>query len=462
MVTVKKKKTINYNFSQKHKDYIKRTADNMFNFAEGAVRAGKTVDHVYAFAHELKTSKDKFHLATGSTEANAKLNIGDCNGYGLEYYFRGQCRWGKYKGNECLIIKGHSTKYKERVVIFAGAAKADSYKKIRGNSYGMWIATEINLHHDMTIKEAFNRTIAADKRKIFWDLNPDNPNAFIYTDYIDNYAKKNEEGTLLGGYNYEHFTIDDNITIPEERKELIKSQYDTESIWYKRDILGQRCIAEGLIYRIFANEMNDKEKKEKRFVLLKDKLPRFQEINFAIDFGGSGSGHAFVATGITQGYKQLVILSSERWIEGKNCNEVDPDQLGQLFVDFYKRVKETYGHLGPIEHIYGDSAEQVLIRGIRTALEKNRIYTTIRNARKAVIVDRIRCTQILMKQGRFFVTEDCKTLVSAFNTAIWNPKNITEDERLDDGTSDIDSLDAFEYTFEKDMKRLIDASQYIK
>jgi PBSX family phage terminase large subunit len=460
MVTVKKKKTIHYNFSQKHKDYIKRTSENMFNFAEGAVRAGKTVDHVYAFAHELKSTKDKFHLATGSTEANAKLNIGDCNGYGLEYYFRGQCRWGKYKGNECLIIKGHSTGYKERVVIFAGGAKADSFKKIRGNSYGMWIATEINLHHDMTIKEAFNRTIAADKRKIFWDLNPDNPNSFIYKDYIDNYDQKNKEGTLLGGYNYEHFTIDDNINIPDERKELIKSQYDKESIWYKRDILGQRCIAEGLIYRIFANEMNDKERKEKRFVLSKDKLPRFQELNIGVDFGGSGSGHAFTLTGITPAYKQLVTLSSERWLEGTNCNEVDSDKLGQLLVDFVKRTKETYGHLGNVEHIYCDSAEQVLIRSLKAALQKAGIYITVRNAMKSEINDRIRCVQILMQQGRFFVTEDCKTLIEALNTAIWNPKNIVNDERLDDGSSDVDSLDSFEYTFEKSMKRLMDANNY--
>lgn len=54
---------------------------------------------------------------------------------------------------------------------------ASSYKSIRGNSYGMWIGTEINLHHKSFVQEAFNRSIAADKRKIWWDLNPDNPKA---------------------------------------------------------------------------------------------------------------------------------------------------------------------------------------------------------------------------------------------------------------------------------------------
>ena len=170
MAKITKKKTILFNFGEKHIDYIRRCTDCTYNMAEGAVRAGKTVDNVYAFAHELKTTKDRIHLATGSTVANAKLNIGDANGFGLEYIFRGQSHWGKYKDNDCLYIKGPSTKNRQRIVIFAGGAKADSFKKIRGNSYGMWIATEINLHHESTIKEAFNRQLAANKRKIFWEI----------------------------------------------------------------------------------------------------------------------------------------------------------------------------------------------------------------------------------------------------------------------------------------------------
>lgn len=161
-----RKKTLPFAFSAKHVEYIRRCEGNQINVAEGAVRAGKTVDNVFAFAHELKTTPDKIHLATGSTAANAKLNIGDANGFGLEHIFRGQSRWGKYKGNDCLTIKGPDTGYRTRIVIFAGGALASSFKKIRGNSYGMWIATEINLHHDNTIKEAFNRQLAAKRRKI--------------------------------------------------------------------------------------------------------------------------------------------------------------------------------------------------------------------------------------------------------------------------------------------------------
>lgn len=50
---VTKKKTILYRFSEKHKEYIRRCRECSYNVAEGAVRAGKTVDNVFAFAHEL-------------------------------------------------------------------------------------------------------------------------------------------------------------------------------------------------------------------------------------------------------------------------------------------------------------------------------------------------------------------------------------------------------------------------
>ncbi|HFL2526778.1 TPA: PBSX family phage terminase large subunit [Clostridioides difficile] len=437
-MAVTKKKTIPFRFGDKHKEYIKKCAINTYNIAEGAVRAGKTVDNVFAFAHEIKVSKDKIHLATGSTSANAKLNIGDANGFGLEYIFRGQCHWGKFKGNECLYVKGISTKHKQKIVIFAGGAKADSYKKIRGNSYGMWIATEINLHHDNTIKEAFNRIIASTNRKIFWDLNPDNPNSPIYKEYIDSYMKKDREGTLLGGYNYQHFTIHDNITVSDERKRAIISQYDEGSIWYKRDILGQRCVAEGLIYEYFAN--NKEQFKT-------ETIDPLMDVIVGVDFGGNKSYHAFVATGITYNYKKVIALASER-----PSADTSPDELNALLINFIKKVINLHGK---VDCIYCDSAEQVLIRGIKNAVEKENLNVSVRNALKSPINDRIRLTDLLISQGRFEYTRYSETLVSALCGAVWDSKETNEDVRLDDGSSDIDSLDAFEYTIERYLKKFI-------
>lgn len=450
---IRKKKTIPFNFSGKHKKYIRECRRCMYNVAEGAVRAGKTVDNVFALAHELKSTKDRIHLATGSTVGNAKLNIGDANGFGLEWIFRGQCHWGKYKDNEALFIKGPATGGRQRIIIFAGGGKEDSYKKIRGNSYGMWIATEINLHHEKTIREAFNRTIAADKRKIFWDLNPDNPRALIYTRYIDKYARQAEEGGLLGGYNYMHCTLFDNINLSKERIREIESQYTPGSIWYQQDIEGKRVTAQGLIYRQFAEDTNGCLFHFRRA----EKPKNIMEIILGIDFGGSGSGHAFAATAITRGYQDVISLASERHAcmdDSGNQIEIDPEQLGQLFVDFCLKVINLYGY---ITVVYCDSAEQTLILGIKAALRKAGLgWIRVENALKEVINNRIRLTTRLMAQGRYGYMELMNdSLVSAFCNAVWDPDVITENVRLDDGTSDIDSLDAFEYTVERYISRLI-------
>lgn len=451
-----KKQTLSYMFSEKHKEYIRRCVSCEFNVAEGAVRAGKTVDNVYAFAHELKTTPDRIHLATGSTVGNAKLNIGDCNGLGLEHIFRGQCHWGKYKDNEALYIKGPATKFCQKIIIFAGAAKADSYKKIRGNSYGMWIATEINLHHDNTIKEALNRQLAAKHLRVFWDLNPDNPNATIYTEYIDRYMKQAEEGNFPGGYNYMHCTLYDNMTISDERKKEIESRYDPTSIWYMRDIKGMRVVASGLIYRRFADDTSTKQ-----FAFRLDKKPTdLMEIILGIDFGGSGSGHAFTATAITRGYGAVIGLASE-WIACKdkqgNQIEIDPEQLGSMFCDFCRKIINRYGY---ITTVYADSAEQTLIAGIRSSLRRNGLgWIRVENALKTEINDRINALVMLMAQGRFFyVGKECASLVTALCIAVWDPNEVTKNVRLDDGTSDIDSLDSFEYTFERSISMLIRCS----
>ncbi|WP_219716088.1 hypothetical protein [Clostridioides difficile] len=77
------------------------------------------------------------------------------------------------------------------------------------------------------------------------------------------------------------------------------------------------------------------------------------------------------------------------------------------------------------------------------------------NAYKSAINDRINLVSRLMAQGRFKYTDDCKTLEVALCSAVWDSKEITKNVRLDDGSSDIDTLDAFEHTIEKNMNKFI-------
>jgi hypothetical protein len=61
-----------------------------------------------------------------------------------------------------------------------------------------------------------------------------------------------------------------------------------------------------------------------------------------------------------------------------------------------------------------------------------------------------------MGADRFKVYQGCKWTIDALKSAIWDAKKLTEDVRLDNGTTNIDSLDALEYAYERDIPTLIE------
>lgn len=424
-------------FSDKHKNYIKTALNYKQSVAEGAVRSGKTIDHCIIFSMYLETCEDKIHLASGSSLPNAKLNIGDCNGFGLEHIFRGRCRWGKYKSNEALFVK---TKTGEKIVIFTGGGKSDSYKSILGNSYGGWIATEINEHYDCDdsrtsfIKVAMARQIASVHPFTLWDLNPSNPNADIYKNYIDKFMG-------LDWYRYEHFNIFDNATMSQERIEEIKNKYDMNSVWYKRDILGERMVAEGLVFPYFANNckpylfkyQNLKEK-------MNEKGKRFSHLIIGVDFGDNGSKYSWHLTGFTNDWDYMWALDEG---DMEKSNSIDATKFCKAFVRFYKRCIESYGY---IEWIFPDSASNTLINTLRAYFYAEGLDgSIIAPVKKNELTDRPITVDSLLVTGRLKIEEHCKNLINALSELVWDEKkDIPKDENVNNINDDWDS---FCYTF---------------
>lgn len=423
---IKRTKTLCYNWSDKHKEYMRRTQFSSINIAEGSVRSGKTTDNIFCFAHDLKRSKDKIHLATASTQPTAKLIIGDCDGYGLEHIFRGQCKWGKYKGNECLKICGKDTKYKEKIVLFCGGAKADSYKKFRGMTIGLWIATEINLHHEETIREASRRQINADIKRFYWDLNPENPNAKIYKNFIDVYAEKEQSGTLKGGFNHITFNIFDNINLSKANIEAEISKYEVGSVYYKRDILGLRCAAEGIIFKDFA-EQTDK------YIITSNELPdRFQWIDIGFDIGGNESAYAMCCT--AYGYDNILyVLHAEK----KQAPELPMKKVKNYVFNFIDYVENKYKFRA--NNVSCDHSDII----INTLNETNYIFD---KTYKPPLEDRPFLFSVLMAQDRFkIVSGECDDLVNELCSLVYN-SNEEKTIPLDDGSMQIDTYDALTYS----------------
>ena len=412
-------------FSEKHKVYIKNALKNALNVAEGAIRSGKTIDHCIIAAAYLETCKDKIHLASGSSQPNAKLNIGECNGFGLEHLFRGRCKWGKFKDNEALFIK---TQTGEKVVIFAGGGKADSYKKILGNSYGLWIATEINEHYDSEnsresfIKVAMGRQLAAQEPLMLWDLNPCKPKHPIYENYIDKWL-----GNYPGGYQYQLFTIYDNLTLSEERRKQIEEKYEVGSIWYKRDILGQRVQAEGLVFPTLATD-------ETPWLIKPNELPvRYQYVEAGLDIGGNGSAYAMTCT--AQGYDGIQYkLKAEK----RQAEDMAMDDIEKFVNEFCADVEKKY-------NVHIDMINSDHIDAIINSLNDNTKYS-VEKAYKPPLEDRVFVYSKLLATNRVkFVDGMCDDLIEEMQNLVFDDKS---DKPIpqDNGEMQIDTWDSNIYS----------------
>lgn len=427
-------------FTQNQVNFLQRSLTSWFNVAEGGKRGGKNVLNTLSWCIDLETHPDRLHLAAGVSIASAKLNILDCDGYGLTNYFEDRCRQGEYKNRDCLYI---DTQTGQKIVLISGGAKQNDQKYIKGNTYGTAYITEANECNPDFVYEVFDRTISSSNRKVRHDLNPKSPIHWYYKDILD-FHERQQKLNPNYGYNWGKFTLLDNLSIDDVKLKQVLSTYDKGTVRYEKDILGNRKQTQGLIYTRFANNPDK--------YLITD-IPRFIEINVGLDFGGSQSANALVASGITYNHDKLIALASERHFNNdyeKYKDGIMPSDVDEFTVKFVEKVIRKYGRC---DYLYWDNESTTLGNGVKRALGKAFPQVTVKHCYKAEIKDRFDLTQRLIGENRFGYTSDCQTLVDAMCNAMYDPK--IDDRRLDDGSTDVDSLDAFEYGWNGQIKRFI-------
>lgn len=401
--------------TSKQNKYI-RNATHRWNIKTGAVRSGKSyVDTAYTIPARIRERIGKpgltviFGVSRDTIERNVLQPMREIYGSGLV---------GTINNRNMARVCGEDA-------YCLGAEKVSQVAKVQGSS----------------IKYAYGDEVAKWNREVFEMLksrldkpyscfdgacNPENPThwlkEFIDSD-IDIYVQK-----------YEIF---DNEYLPKEYVENLCKEYEG-TVYYDRLIKGMWKRAEGAIYRMFADDPD-------RFIRPAN-IRDIKEIRIGIDFGGNGSGHSFVATAILwNGIVQPIM--SRKHMKKDFPQGIDANKLSELFLQFVADVIEKYGKP---RYAFWDNAETVLGQSIENACRKEFPSLLVLPAQKKKINDRINYTVRLMGSGRFFITPDCLTLKKALQDAVYNSK-VLQEERLDDGSTDIDTLDAFEYTIERDI-----------
>jgi len=405
--------------SQRQYEYFERCFHSWLNVAEGGKRGGKNVLATMAFCALLENHKNKIHLVAGVSNATAKLNILDCDGYGLLNYFEGRCREGKYKDRDCVYVK---TKTGEKVVLVSGGGKDGDEKLIKGNTYGMAYVTEANECHTKFLKEVFDRTLSSADRKVFHDLNPKEPEHWYYTDIIGFHEQQMKLNSEYG-YNYGHFTLVDNMSLTDQQIKQALATYQKDTVWYERDIKGQRTVAEGIIFRYFADNNQLYLFEDKELIDNVGHMATFYKIVMGIDFGGNGSKTTFALVGYLNGYREFRLLE-EDGLPVKD--DIDAKAICDTFIKFYRMAIKKYGR---VDWVFPDSASTTMINTLRSAAKEAGLPSrSIKGCRKNEVSERPKTIDLLLTTGRLKINSRCINIRKAISSLRWDEKKPDEPE----------------------------------
>ena len=396
----------------------RRNATRVWNVKTGATRSGKTYGDYFLLPARLLAGQGKpgLNLLLGSTRGTLQRNlieplqslygprmISAIHGDGTAELFGETCH--------CL-----------------GADSVRQVDRLRGSSVKYCYGDEVTTWHRDVFEMLKSRLDKAYSR-FDGTCNPEGP-----THWFKKFLDQGGDDLYQQAYH-----IDDNPFNPPEVVARMKRDY-AGTVYYDRYIRGLWVAAEGAVYRVFADD-------PERFAATETDARRdaLATATLGVDFGGNGSGHAFACTGFTHGFRDIVSLA-----EWYHKGEITPDRLESEFVDFARECARRFG----ARIAYCDSAEPTLILGLRAACAREKVPMEIRKARKSAINGRIRFLCRLMAGGRYRWTPECPRTRDALQTALWDGRHQTEDVRLDNGTTNIDSLDALEYSFEPYMEQM--------
>lgn len=404
-------------FSTKQQEFL-NNADRRWNVKYGATRSGKTYLDYYIIPKRIrKVSKEQGLVAIlGNTKGTLQRNV-------IEPL---QKIWGTELVTD-IKLDNTAFLFGEKCYCL-GADNIKHVNKIRGASFKYCYGDEVATWNE----EVFNMLKSRlDKPYSKFDgtCNPEGPSHWFKT-FLDSDADLYQQ----------KYTLYDNPFLDKDFLHNLEQEYKG-TVFFDRYILGEWKAAEGSIYRLFSDETE-------KFLVdqLKEEL---MLVSIGIDYGAGASKIKFVATGITYRFQNVYILDEY------DLKEVyEPQAIYEHFLLFYKRVFERWGMCQYCFADYG-ALGNIITLGLIRRCQKENIPISINDCKKGLINDRIFLSSTLMAQRRLWIIRKNTIITKAFQDAVWNSKR--PDERLDDGTTDIDSLDAFEYSINSFYENLINA-----
>ena len=365
---------------------------------DGSIRSGKTMSVSFSFLEwSMSTFHNKNFGLCGKTIGTFRRNIiKDLKSIAKK-------RGYKIKDNRsenCLIVtKRQTTNY---YYIFGGKDES-SQDLIQGITLAGAYLDEVVLMPKSFVDQCIARC-SVEGAKLWFTCNPGNPHHFFKKDFID----KAEINKML----YLHFTMEDNPTLSERKKEQYRRLYT--GTFYQRYIEGLWVAAEGLIYQVSEKNFIDREK-----------IPECDEYYIAGDYGTyNPMAWGFYGIKYIRG-KKYVYKISEYHHSGRETQKPKSDEeYANDFVEWKEKLEKQYGE---VENITFDPSAASFIIALRNK------GINVKRARNAVKGEKddlagIPLVQSYISSGRYLISKDCEQTKKELYSYIWDEKSAERGE----------------------------------
>jgi PBSX family phage terminase large subunit len=375
-----------------------------WNLTHGPVSCGKTVGTLFRFMHAVDCCPDSQIWMIGHTSStiydNAIRLIVEQPGPGVSDplgFYRPRCRW-KIGDRELWYVDSRGGLKRISTV---GAKDSSAIGAVQGKTMSLLYCDEMTLFPDNIIDMLDTRLRNPHSMGIA-TMNPSYP-----THKLKQWIDKARDGD--SNYYELAFTLDDNPFVSQEYKDRIKNSLS--GVFYKRNYLGEWCLAEGSIFDFF-----------ERNIHVVKKPPRAADYWIVgVDYGTSNAFCA-ILLGVSSGkYTQDMPMM---WAEKEyywDYKKKGSQKTSAEFADDLKVWLEPYS----IRAIYIDPSAA----NFRLDLQRRGIHPV--NAENDVNEGIIRMMSLLkgdVKSGQLLICSECTNLIREIENYVWHPKCIEKGE----------------------------------
>ncbi len=371
---------------------------------DGAIRSGKTSVMALAYVLWAMSEFDRQNFAIcGKSVQSAVRNV-ILPLMGVRYLAQQGFRLKYTITTHCLSIsRGRRSNY---FYIFGGKDES-SYMLIQGITLAGVMLDEVALMPRSFVEQALARCSVPGSRHWF-NCNPEGPKHWFYEEWVKD--EKRQKNRL-----HLHFLLDDNPALAPEIKARYENMYT--GVFRERYILGRWTKAEGLVYPFFNVEQHtvcDQGGPGRYFI--------------SIDYGTTNP----CVFGLWRLHGGKAVMVKEYYYASRQEHTQKTDE------EYYSALVDFAGRL-PIEQVILDPSAA----SFKATIRQHGKFS-VRDAKNAVL-DGIRLTGTLIKEGRLLFDRGCENTIKEFGAYAWDEKK-QQDAVIKENDHSMDQTRYFAYT----------------